>query len=108
MRVLQATVGTKKREGGIKSSAGKKRRQRAIIQLFSNGKLITPTGSCGNHWVLTVAHLSEKQLAVYDLTSTRDKYTNQLEFPREYLRLEADREKSVEFWRELIAGVWKC
>jgi len=46
--------------------------------------------------VLTVAYLRGKRLTVYDPTDTRDKHTNLLEALREYLRVEADREKNVE------------
>ena len=65
-------------------------------QLFSNDKLIIPTNTGGNQWVLTVAYLRGKRLTVYDPTDTRDKHTNLLEALREYLRVEADREKNVE------------
>ena len=64
--------------------------------LFGNDRLIIPFNTGGNQWVLTAAHLREKRLTVYDPTGTRDKHTNLLEALREYLRLEADRERNVE------------
>ena len=36
----------------------------------------------------------ETRLTVYDPTGTRDRHTNQLEALREYLRVEADRERN--------------
>ena len=55
--------------------------------------------------MLTAAHLRKRRLTVYDPTGTRDKYTNQLEALREYLRLEADRERNVEILESI--GSWR-
>ena len=45
--------------------------------------------------MLTAAHLREKRLTADNPTGKCDKYTNQLWALREYLRLEADRERNV-------------
>ena len=68
----------------------------SLGNLFGNDRPIIPFSTGGNQWVLTAAHLREKRLTVYDPTGTRDKHTNLLEALREYLRLEADRERNVE------------